>query len=151
MPPQLADNLVKIQRFPDMSVHAGVKALFDVLPEHIGGHCDNGNVFRSRDVKRADMPRSLVTVHFGHLYVHKYHVVFKGFGLEHFNRLYAVLRTINIQMRRFKQGQNDLAVDLDIFHKQNRMSGKIFKPWIGFIGFINIIVKQMYFFVVLFQ
>jgi hypothetical protein len=146
---QFLKNIVEIKRFTDVAVHAGLKASFDIFAEHICGHGDYWNFFCFWYVERADVLGRFISVHFGHLQIHKDHVVpVRGFA-ELADGFPSVYRAVYRKERRFKQSQHNFAVNFDIFRKQDTAALKLRNFFLRVIRrlliFANTLIDNIYY------
>ncbi len=103
-----------------MSVHSAVYRRLLILLERVCGHCEYGDIRVVLIFESSYFLCCLVSVHYGHLYVHKYQLVVARLRLgEHINSDASVFGDFYLKSSFGQYRHRDLLVELVIFGKEN--------------------------------
>ena len=125
-PVQFCRQLLRIEGFGDMSVHAGGQGFPHVLLIGVGAHGNDRQPLRIFGAKAADLLRCLIAVHDRHLDIHQHRVVAaRRRILDLVDGDLAVLGIVDLKAGFLEYRGRDHAVHLVVLGKQQPFAREI--------------------------
>ncbi|MPN58357.1 hypothetical protein SDC9_206061 [bioreactor metagenome] len=116
------EQMVCIDGFGDVLVHAGIHALAAFLGHGMRGHGDDRQARQRR--LGTNSPGGLQAIHSGHLQIHQDGIVGRLLARDPFQRGSAVTCHVHLDLGRRQQLPGNLLVDLVVFDDQHRKTAQ---------------------------
>ncbi|VTR69616.1 hypothetical protein DESC_760043 [Desulfosarcina cetonica] len=112
---------VRLDGFGDVITHPRRETAFTVTLHGMGRHGDDRNLrIEHAGLAGADLPGGFVAVHFRHLDVHQYQIIWPG--SQPFQGNFTIAGRVGGKSEALQQGQRQLLVDQIVFDQKNAHS-----------------------------